>query len=188
MVNIKLNIRARHMPLPDGPRQPKLSVEPVNLITFFFLNSIICLKKCQIVWAGQVKIYRYVKPWIYHGETSMGCVPGTGIKVPQKLLINSVHTYGPPGAVRSRGNHGCLDTGPYSSDGIVGDHPCNICYWESFTYHNEKSVNSTHLPSGAAYMRQWTESSLVQVMACRLFGAKPLPEPMLVCCQLVSWE
>ena len=25
-------------------------------------------------------------------------------------------------------------------------------------------------------------------MACRLFGAKPLPEPMLVYCQLDSWE
>ena len=37
-------------------------------------------------------------------------------------------------------------------------------------------------------MRQWTGSSLVQVMACRLFGAKPLPEPMLSYCQLDSWE
>ena len=27
-------------------------------------------------------------------------------------------------------------------------------------------------------------SALVQVMACRLFGAKPLPEPMLAYCQL----
>ena len=25
-------------------------------------------------------------------------------------------------------------------------------------------------------------------MACRLFGAKPLPEPMLACCQLYSRE
>ena len=33
-------------------------------------------------------------------------------------------------------------------------------------------------------MRQWTESTLVQVMACRLFGAKPLPEPMPPYCQL----
>ena len=30
----------------------------------------------------------------------------------------------------------------------------------------------------------WTGSALVQVMACRLFGAKPLPEPMLEYCQL----
>ena len=37
-------------------------------------------------------------------------------------------------------------------------------------------------------MRQWTGSSLVQVMACRLFGAKPLPEPILAHCELNSWE
>ena len=29
-----------------------------------------------------------------------------------------------------------------------------------------------------AYMRRWTGSSLVQIIACRLFGAKPLSEPM----------
>ena len=40
-------------------------------------------------------------------------------------------------------------------------------------------------PPSAAYMRQWTGSALVQVMGCRLFGAKPLPEPwMLAYCQL----
>ena len=47
-------------------------------------------------------------------------------------------------------------------------------------------VNSS--PPSAAYMRQWTGSELFQVMACRLFGANPLPEPMLVYCQLDSWE
>ena len=36
-------------------------------------------------------------------------------------------------------------------------------------------------------MRQWTGPSFVQVMACRLFGAKPLPEPILAYCQLDSW-
>ena len=41
-------------------------------------------------------------------------------------------------------------------------------------------------PSSAAYMRHWTGSSLVQVMACLLFGAKPLPELMLAYCQLDS--
>ena len=34
-------------------------------------------------------------------------------------------------------------------------------------------------PPGAAYTRQWIGSALVQIMACRLFGAKPLSEPML---------
>ena len=32
-------------------------------------------------------------------------------------------------------------------------------------------------------MRQWTMSSLVQIMGCRLFGTKPLPEPLLKNCE-----
>ena len=37
----------------------------------------------------------------------------------------------------------------------------------------------THLPLYiAAKMRRWIGSTLIQVMACRIFGAKPLPEPM----------
>ena len=43
-------------------------------------------------------------------------------------------------------------------------------------------INSS--PPSAAYMRQLIGSALVQVMACRLFGDKPLPEPMLEYCQL----
>ena len=37
-------------------------------------------------------------------------------------------------------------------------------------------------------MRQWTGSASVQVMACRLLGAKPLLEPMLPDCQLDPYE
>ena len=33
-------------------------------------------------------------------------------------------------------------------------------------------------------MHQWTKSALIQVMACRQVGAKPLPEPLLTCSQL----
>ena len=39
-----------------------------------------------------------------------------------------------------------------------------------------------------SYMRHWTGSSLVHVMACCLFGAKPLPEPMMAYCQFDSWK
>ena len=46
----------------------------------------------------------------------------------------------------------------------------------------------TSSPQSAAYMRQWTGSALVQIMTCRLFGAKPLPEPMLLYCQLDPYE
>ena len=59
-----------------------------------------------------------------------------------------------------------LDNGLVINDGIMMNRP----------------INSS--PPSAAYMRQWTGSSLVQVMPCRLFGAKPLPEPKLTYCQL----
>ena len=39
-------------------------------------------------------------------------------------------------------------------------------------------------PPSAAYMRQWIRSALVQIMACRLFAAKPLSKPMLLYGQL----
>ena len=45
-------------------------------------------------------------------------------------------------------------------------------------------ILSNSSPLSAAYMRQWIRSALVQVMACRLFGAKPLSKPMLGYCQL----
>ena len=45
------------------------------------------------------------------------------------------------------------------------------------------------IPLSASYMRQWTGPSMVQVMACRLFGTK-LPEPILIYCQFqfYPWE
>ena len=47
-------------------------------------------------------------------------------------------------------------------------------------------VNS--LSPSTAYMHRWIGSVLVQIMACRLFGAKPLSKPMLRYCQLDPWE
>ena len=44
------------------------------------------------------------------------------------------------------------------------------------------------LNSSPPSARQWNGSALLQIMACRLFGAKPLPEPMLAHCQLDPWE
>ena len=45
--------------------------------------------------------------------------------------------------------------------------------------HCQLSSALTHIPTSAVYMRQWTGSALVQIMACRLFGAKSLSKPML---------
>ena len=51
---------------------------------------------------------------------------------------------------------------------------------------NTSSVNSS--PPSAAYMLQWISSTLVQMMACRLFDAKPLSKPMLGYGQLDPYE
>ena len=44
----------------------------------------------------------------------------------------------------------------------------------------DSSFNSS--PPSVAYMRQWIGSALFQIMACRLFGAKPSYKPMLAYC------
>ena len=43
-------------------------------------------------------------------------------------------------------------------------------------------------PLSAVYMRRWIWSALIRVMVSRLFGAKPLPEPVLTYNQLDPWE
>ena len=62
------------------------------------------------------------------------------------------------------------------------------CNYLVMSWYQSNHVKLTHLPPSAAYMCQWTGPALVHVMACRLFGAKPLPEPMLAYCELDSWE
>ena len=68
----------------------------------------------------------------------------------------------------------------YSNDGLVEpllklgmDELHHIIYVELTTH---PSLNSS--PPNATYMRQWIGSALVQIMACRLDGAKPLSELM----------
>ena len=48
--------------------------------------------------------------------------------------------------------------------------------------HSGFSVNSS--PPSAVYMHQWIRSTLVQIMACCLFGTRPLSELMMV---FVNW-
>ena len=47
------------------------------------------------------------------------------------------------------------------------------------SYYSGKGVVVNSSPPSAAYTRQWIGWALVQIMACRLFGAKPLSKPML---------
>ena len=47
--------------------------------------------------------------------------------------------------------------------------------------HQQKVKLANHsklISPSAAYMHQWFRSALVQIMACHLFGAKPLSKPM----------
>ena len=46
----------------------------------------------------------------------------------------------------------------------------------------------THLGPRNAYMRLWTIPPLVQIMACQLFGAKPLSKSIMAYCQLDLME
>ena len=59
---------------------------------------------------------------------------------------------------------------------------CRCWQFDNFTSFNVIDLS----PPSAACMRQWMGSALVQIMACRLFGAKPSPEPMLAYCRLDS--
>ena len=53
-------------------------------------------------------------------------------------------------------------------------------YWRIYIYMHHPAQSS---PSDA-YMRQWIWSALVQIMARRLIGTKPLTKPMLGYCPL----
>ena len=53
---------------------------------------------------------------------------------------------------------------------------------------NKLHASTNPSPPSAAYMRLWIGSALVQIMACRLFGAKPLSKPIPGYCQLDLYE
>ena len=57
----------------------------------------------------------------------------------------------------------------------------NVAWKLAAILFRSQCVNSS--PPCAAYMRQWVGSALVQIMACHLFGAKPLSKPMPWYCQ-----
>ena len=57
--------------------------------------------------------------------------------------------------------------------------PYTICGYRR--HYTSSAINSS--PPSDAHMRQWIRSALVQIIACRLFGAKPLSKPMLIYCQ-----
>ena len=62
---------------------------------------------------------------------------------------------------------------------------CHVVIIWIWTNCTQILVNS--LRPSDAYMCQWTRPSLIQIMACRLTGAKPLSEPMMGYCLLDPW-
>ena len=69
-----------------------------------------------------------------------------------------------------------------------GEHGKQNCLQDRANFHRCRPWKTVRIfsssPPSAAYMCQWTMSALDQIMAFRLFGAKPLSKPMLVCCRL----
>ena len=61
-------------------------------------------------------------------------------------------------------------------------------HWEDIQIIRVDENDIKSPPFSVAYVRQWTVSALVKIMACRLFGAKPLSKPMLVYHPLDHWE
>ena len=59
-----------------------------------------------------------------------------------------------------------------------------LCHTQMKTKCSYSSDKSSQAHSTTAYMRQWTMSASVQVVACHLFGAKPLAEPIFL---IVIW-
>ena len=69
---------------------------------------------------------------------------------------------------------GLEPTVTYFADAYIGSSVSMIKHtetdWRIYAY-NQIGVSE--------YMRQWTMPPLIQIIACRLFGAKPLSKPML---------
>ena len=74
-----------------------------------------------------------------------------------------------------------------SSVSLIECHIPGIGEKYDYLISSETTLNNSLRPSDA-YMRQYTKLSLVQIMVCRLFGAKPLSEPMPSYCSLDPWE
>ena len=68
----------------------------------------------------------------------------------------------------------CIENACITVSGVM------VHFFLTFSYCDAQLFVNSSRPS-AAYMRQWIGSAFMQIMACRLFGAKPLFKPMLSC-------
>ena len=63
-----------------------------------------------------------------------------------------------------------------------------LCLTEFLHYCIQYCVILNSSPPSGTYMRQGTGWALVPIMACRLFGTKPLSKPILGYCELDPYE
>ena len=154
------------------------------------MNGIFCLKLVQChgylvstesfsnhgnrdLWPGQRGLGQ-ISPC--YPSTSLFCVPGLIIFF-QYHVENFFHYYFKVSII-------CDEYIRYWNNGMCLSNQVNgsTRIWAKKAPGTWIRVNSS--PPSAAYMRQWTGSALAQIMACRLFGTKPLSKPMLAYCQL----
>ena len=72
-----------------------------------------------------------------------------------------------------------FNTTPISYSNIKVKQTTQKCF---YTLMSPILINAS--PSSAAYMRLWTGTALIQLIACCLFGATLLPELVLAYCPL----
>ena len=70
-------------------------------------------------------------------------------------------------------------TGAGQSHPLDRNYDCQWCPPQSGAWATQISSTFNSISPSAAYMRQWTGSALVQIMAFSLFSAKPLSKQML---------
>ena len=82
------------------------------------------------------------------------------------------------------------DLGSWQSPDISRSHLYRgtIAWTPPTAIYREYTVPVNSSPPSASYLHWCTGSALVQVMACHLFGTKPLPEPMLGYCQMDPYK
>ena len=76
----------------------------------------------------------------------------------------------------------------YFSTVILHKHSLDTFYINANFAHSLSSAKSLSYWKLITRVRQWTRSSIIQVMACRLFGTKPLPGPVMKYRQLDPCE
>ena len=143
-------------------------------------NSAWCLKFClysyKILWHVEGTSFHFTNDTKFHHFT--GKIVDGRVVFSRSLMEGSIWS-----SLRKVGLDSIASIrkiNPSITDTCPTQHVWNLA---RSAWH-QRQININWSPPSAAYMRQWIGSALVQIMACPLFGTKPLSKPMLVYCQL----